>query len=196
MLTTMTTTSMLLPLPPTPPFPPLLDSPQVYLPMYPRHFSSGTASAAGGHLPPHYYTQPCKCDLGRQIRYYNHKDREFYYHTAVRVTSPAAPVPVPTLAGEDVRDGEIVLDFGGGGDDSPSTSLPLPLPLPPSSSSPFGLYYDPYGPVVPPQLAPVPPDYHPARQPGGYHHYLYQVRARGNSADAKQDKPCFFCFHT
>ena len=69
---TLTTRSMpmppLPPPPPTPPFPPLLDNPQVYLPMYPRHVSSGAASAASSHLLSHYYTQPCKCDLGRQIR--------------------------------------------------------------------------------------------------------------------------------
>ncbi len=106
-------------------------------------------------------------------RYYNHKDREFYYHTAVRVTSPA-----PVGNDEDVRDSEeIVLDFGGG-DNPSSTSLSAsPSPLS-SSSSPFRLYYDPYGPVVPPRLVPIPPEYHPVRQPGGYHHYLYQVRER------------------
>lgn len=33
--------------------------------------------------PPIPFPTPCKCDLVNQIRYYNHKNRDFYYHTAV-----------------------------------------------------------------------------------------------------------------
>jgi len=34
------------------------------------------------HVPGPFYYPPCKCDLVNQIRYFNPKTRQFYYHTA------------------------------------------------------------------------------------------------------------------
>ena len=37
------------------------------------------------NVPGVFYYPPCKCELVNQIRYYNAKSREFYYHTAFTV---------------------------------------------------------------------------------------------------------------
>ena len=39
-------------------------------------------------FPGKFYYPPCKCDLINQIRYYNPKTREFYYHKAYTAVPP------------------------------------------------------------------------------------------------------------
>ena len=34
------------------------------------------------NIPGRFYYPPCKCELVNQIRYFNPRSREFYYHTA------------------------------------------------------------------------------------------------------------------
>ncbi len=83
---------------------------------------------AGGYVSQYYrypyYAQPCKCDAHSQIRYYNPRNKEFYYHTALKLTT-AAPL-------DDGKD-------GGGGDNSTTSANNN------SSERASARYYDPYG---------------------------------------------------
>ena len=40
------------------------------------------------NFPGKFYYPPCKCELVNQIRYYNPKTREFYYHKAYTAIPP------------------------------------------------------------------------------------------------------------
>ena len=43
------------------------------------------------NFPGKFYYPPCKCELVNQIRYYNPKTREFYYHKAYTAIPPPHP---------------------------------------------------------------------------------------------------------
>lgn len=43
-----------------------------------------------------FYPPPCKCELTKQIRFFNHKTREFYYHPPPPpMAADARTVPCP-----------------------------------------------------------------------------------------------------
>ena len=93
---------------------------------------------------PHLYTAPCKCATANQMRYYNHRDKEFYYHNAL---------PIPT--------GDPGLDASGDEEGSGASPPPYHYPYP--------QFYDPYGPYAPP-MAPLPPGFSGGRHHSPYYY--------------------------
>ena len=115
------------------------------------------------YFPGKFYYPPCKCDLVNQIRYYNPKTREFYYHKAYpaipsqhesnkdmdtssnsRATlSPMGAAQIPILGGEpelflqSTSSPDTFSRYGGSQFQAPAMSFPYPYQ--PSSS-----YYKPY----------------------------------------------------
>ena len=115
------------------------------------------------YFPGKFYYPPCKCELMNQVRYYNPKTREFYYHKAYpaisphqannkdvdtssndgATLSPADNPQIPILAGEP----EFFLhstvspdkSAGYGGSQLQAPALSFPYPYPPPAS-----YYKPY----------------------------------------------------
>ena len=111
-------------------------------------------------LPPPWayqpYFPPCKCELANQIRYYNHRTKEFYYHNAMQYTTPSP-------AGDEDADARLV---------DPPESQPPGGNFAAAQFPPCNHYYDPYGPYIPPAgafppynpygVAPPPPDLDPS----------------------------------
>ena len=98
------------------------------------------------NFPGKFYYPPCKCELMNQIRYYNPKTKEFYYHKAHTATPPNPqatgqgsylggepefyPVPANSAPNQ---------DGSHSGQYLPSPSLTLPYPYMPASQ-----YYPPF----------------------------------------------------
>ena len=105
-------------------------------------YSPQLSSQPGEGHPPHhppvypypsnpYYT-PCKCDYLNQVRYYDHRSKEFYYHTA--------------------QQHNVTAGFSGEGESAFNSSYPPPPPPP--------YFFDPYGPYTPP-VGHYPSSYYP-----------------------------------
>ncbi|XP_059087841.1 uncharacterized protein LOC131884172 [Tigriopus californicus] len=120
--------------------------PRVPIPPYPTNVNPNSP----------YYV-PCKCDYLNQIRYYNHRNNEFYYHTAAvdhnysphQAHPPPPPHPLHSPMAQGIGETE---DIG---------NLTQAFP-------PHPVYYDPYGPYVPP-VGHYPNAYYPPPGHPGYH---------------------------
>ena len=111
------------------------------------------------NFPGKFYYPPCKCELVNQIRYYNPKTREFYYHKAYTAIPPhhsnnkdGSTFPVngqdtsqiqhqgPILAGEPEFYPVPAIPANTNGD----SHVGAPLPAPASHYMPSNQYYKPY----------------------------------------------------
>lgn len=87
------------------------------------------------NFPGKFYYPPCKCELVNQIRYYNPKTREFYYHKAYTAMPPLHPTN---------KDRSSYSEISANG--SPSNSQQIPIlggepefyPVPTISANPHG----------------------------------------------------------
>ena len=53
-----------------------------------HQISGGQVEALGGGTASEM--TPCKCELVNQVRHYNHKSKEFYYHSAIALQNGTA----------------------------------------------------------------------------------------------------------
>ena len=61
----------------------------LFQPQYPPNYHQNTLNVLiPRSFPGKFYYPPCKCELVNQIRYYNPKTREFYYHKAHTAMPP------------------------------------------------------------------------------------------------------------
>ena len=133
----------------------------LFQPQFAESYHQSTMNVLIPHnFPGKFYYPPCKCELMNQIRYYNPKTKEFYYHKAYTATPPHKSndrhggmpseqfeqkshqgpylggepefYPVPAISATN-QDGSHP------GQHLPSPSLTLPYPYVPSSQ-----YYQPF----------------------------------------------------
>ena len=66
-------------------------------PQYPPNYRQNAMNVLiPRSFPGKFYYPPCKCDLVNQIRYYNPKTKEFYYHKAHTAIPPTQHLGVKT----------------------------------------------------------------------------------------------------